>query len=47
MAGHQVVGLPTAADGVRSAHLVEAVLRADDSLAWTEVEPAPVREPRM
>lgn len=43
MAGHQVEGLPTAADGVRSAHLVDAVLRADDSLAWTVVERAPAR----
>ncbi|MEU7835070.1 Gfo/Idh/MocA family oxidoreductase [Nonomuraea sp. NPDC049129] len=43
MAGHQVEGLPTAADGVRSAHLIDAVLRADDSLAWTVVERAPAR----
>ncbi|MEU4226703.1 Gfo/Idh/MocA family oxidoreductase [Nonomuraea sp. NPDC026600] len=38
MAGLPVVGLPTAADGVRSARLVDAVLRADESLTWTVVE---------
>lgn len=39
MAGDTVVGLPTAADGVRSARLVEAVLRSDETLTWTPVEP--------
>ncbi|MFG1682599.1 Gfo/Idh/MocA family protein [Nonomuraea sp. NPDC049269] len=38
MAGLPVVGLPTAADGVRSARLVDAVLRADESLTWTVVK---------
>ena len=44
MAGRQVEGLPTAADGVRSAQLVDAVLRSDDSLSWTEVEPSRAKE---
>ncbi|MGP3775358.1 Gfo/Idh/MocA family protein [Streptomyces sp. SDT5-1] len=39
MAGEPVDGLPTAADGVRSAHLVEAVVRAGDTLTWTAVAP--------
>lgn len=34
-------GLPTAADGVRSAHLVDAVLASASSLAWTDVTSAP------
>ncbi|MBT2224946.1 Gfo/Idh/MocA family oxidoreductase [Nonomuraea sp. NEAU-A123] len=38
MAGLPVVGLPTAADGVRSARLIDAVLRADESLTWSVVE---------
>ncbi|MEV6703000.1 Gfo/Idh/MocA family oxidoreductase [Streptomyces sp. NPDC051453] len=37
MAGEYVVGLPTAADGVRSAQLVDAVLRSADTLAWTPI----------
>ncbi|MFB6671865.1 Gfo/Idh/MocA family protein [Streptomyces sp. NPDC056390] len=39
MAGEHVIGLPTAADGVRSAQLVDAVLRADDTLTWTPIAP--------
>jgi predicted dehydrogenase len=34
--------LPTGVDGARSAYLVEAVLRSNESLAWTDVEPARV-----
>ncbi|MFI6698638.1 Gfo/Idh/MocA family protein [Streptomyces sp. NPDC050509] len=34
-------GLPTGADGVRSARLVEAVLASTASLSWTDVTPAP------
>ena len=30
-------GLPTGADGLRSARIVEAVLRSADTLAWTDV----------
>ena len=44
MAGLRVVGLPTAEDGVRSARLIDAVLRADDSLAWIVVEPSAAQE---
>lgn len=40
--GDKPEGLPTGADGVRSAHVVEAVLRSAASLTWTEVHPAPV-----
>ncbi|MGP4043844.1 Gfo/Idh/MocA family protein [Streptomyces sp. 2A115] len=35
-------GLPTGADGVRAARLVEAVLRSAASLAWTDVDDTPV-----
>ncbi|MPY57114.1 Gfo/Idh/MocA family protein [Streptomyces spongiae] len=38
--GEKPEGLPTGADGVRSAHVVEAVLRSDASLAWTDIDPA-------
>lgn len=38
MAGEETIGLPTVADGVRSARLVEAVLEASDTLGWTPVE---------
>ncbi|MDH6626192.1 putative dehydrogenase [Streptomyces sp. LBL] len=31
-------GLPTGVDGVRSAHIVDAVLRSAASLAWTDVD---------
>jgi predicted dehydrogenase len=44
MAGQQVEGLPTAADGVRSAQLVDAVLRSNDSLSWIEIEPSRAKE---
>jgi predicted dehydrogenase len=37
MAGTPVDGLPTAADGVRSAHLVEAALRSNENLSWTPI----------
>jgi predicted dehydrogenase len=37
MAGTPVDGLPTGADGVRSARLVEAVLRSNESLSWTPI----------
>lgn len=37
MAGTPVDGLPTGADGVRSARLVEAVLRSNESLNWTPI----------
>jgi predicted dehydrogenase len=43
MAGAEPEGLPTAADGVRSAQLIDAVLRADDSLSWISVEPPPAK----
>ncbi|MFF1400990.1 Gfo/Idh/MocA family protein [Streptomyces sp. NPDC058287] len=39
MAGEQVVGLPTATDGVRSARLVDAVLHAGETLTWTPITP--------
>jgi predicted dehydrogenase len=42
--GSQVDGLPTGADGARSAHLVEAVLRSNDSLAWTDIEATSAKE---
>ncbi|NGO06690.1 Gfo/Idh/MocA family oxidoreductase [Streptomyces sp. HC44] len=35
-------GLPTAADGVRSARIVEAVLKSSASLTWTDVDDTPV-----
>lgn len=35
MAGTPADGLPTGADGVRSARLVEAVLRSNETLSWT------------
>ncbi|MER6960187.1 Gfo/Idh/MocA family oxidoreductase [Streptomyces sp. NPDC000618] len=35
-------GLPTGADGVRSARIVEAVLTSSASLTWTDVAAAPV-----
>ncbi|MFI5679531.1 Gfo/Idh/MocA family protein [Streptomyces cellulosae] len=38
--GEKPVGLPTGADGVRAAHVVEAVLRSDTSLTWTDIAPA-------
>lgn len=38
MAGEHVVGLPTIEDGVRSVELVDAVLRASDTLTWASVE---------
>jgi predicted dehydrogenase len=37
-------GLPTGADGARSARLVEAVLRSAASLTWTNVETATSQE---
>lgn len=37
VAGHEVEGLPTFADGARSAHLVEAVLASNDDHAWREI----------
>jgi predicted dehydrogenase len=40
VAGSPTDGLPTGADGVRSALLVEAVLRSNVSLRWTTVAPA-------
>ncbi|AGP59169.1 Gfo/Idh/MocA family protein [Streptomyces rapamycinicus] len=39
MHGEQPCGLPVAEDGIRSAHLVEAVLRSARSLSWTGVHP--------
>ncbi|MFC9454487.1 Gfo/Idh/MocA family protein [Streptomyces sp. NPDC056983] len=39
MRGEQPCGLPVAEDGVRAAHLVEAVLRSSHSLSWTAVHP--------
>ncbi|WP_433172565.1 Gfo/Idh/MocA family protein [Actinoallomurus sp. CA-150999] len=44
MAGRRPEGLPTVADGVRSAQLVDAVLRADAGLTWTSVEPSSVKD---
>ncbi|WP_405865646.1 MULTISPECIES: Gfo/Idh/MocA family protein [unclassified Streptomyces] len=35
-------GLPTGADGLRAARVVEAVLRSADSLAWTDVSETPL-----
>ncbi|GAA1695911.1 Gfo/Idh/MocA family protein [Streptomyces yatensis] len=37
--GEAPEGLPTGADGVRSARIVEAVLTSSASLAWTDVDP--------
>lgn len=39
--GADVIGLPTIADGVRSARLVDAVLRASDGSCWTAVSDTP------
>ncbi|MBI0296015.1 hypothetical protein JBE04_16445 [Streptomyces sp. PRKS01-29] len=39
MHGEQPRGLPVVEDGVRSAHLVEAVLRSAHNLSWTGVHP--------
>jgi predicted dehydrogenase len=44
IAGDQIDGLPTGADGARSAHLVEAVLRSNHSRAWTDIEPTNAKE---
>jgi predicted dehydrogenase len=38
IAGERPDGLPTGADGARSARLVEAVLRAHETSSWTKVE---------
>lgn len=38
MNGQEVIGLPTVEDGVRSARIVDAVVRAGSSLTWTTVE---------
>lgn len=35
--GDSPIGLPTATDGVRSAHIIEAVLKSNTTLAWTQV----------
>jgi predicted dehydrogenase len=42
--GESPEGLPTGADGIRSAHLVEAVLASAASLTWTDVASAPVSQ---
>ena len=39
MRGEQTDGLPVAEDGVRSARLVDAVLRSAHTLSWTGVQP--------
>jgi predicted dehydrogenase len=36
--GEKPVGLPTGRDGVRSAHVIDAVLRSNSTLAWTPVD---------
>jgi predicted dehydrogenase len=45
--GELADGLPTGADGTRSAHLVEAVLRSNEILTWTNIEPSRTREPSV
>ncbi|MGW7689363.1 Gfo/Idh/MocA family protein [Streptomyces asiaticus] len=40
--GEAPEGLPTGADGVRSARLVEAVLTSSASLTWTDVDPTAI-----
>jgi predicted dehydrogenase len=37
IAGSPPEGLPTGADGVRSARLIEAVLRSNETLTWTVI----------
>jgi predicted dehydrogenase len=39
--GEQPAGLPTFADGLRAARIVDAVLRASATASWTVVDPAP------
>ncbi|MEV6126734.1 hypothetical protein AB0M05_07920 [Streptomyces violaceusniger] len=34
--------MPTGADGVRSARIVEAVLTSSASLTWTDVDPTAI-----
>jgi predicted dehydrogenase len=45
--GEPADGLPTGADGARSARLVEAVLRSNEILTWTNIEPSRTREPSV
>ncbi|MGP4009067.1 Gfo/Idh/MocA family protein [Streptomyces sp. 4N124] len=40
--GEKPEGLPTGVDGVRSARIVEAVLKSSASLTWTDVDDTPV-----